>query len=46
MSILNMYYTISHDWEGKLYLSLDLYWDYDKQCVHLSILNYVIDALN
>ena len=45
MSILNMHYAISHKWEGKHYLGLDLDWDYDKRCVHLSMMNYVINAL-
>ena len=40
MSILDMYYTISHNWERKRYLGLDLDWDYNKCCVHLSMLNY------
>ena len=46
MSILKTHYTIPHDWEGKRYLGLYVYWDYDKRCFHLSMLNYVVDALN
>ena len=45
MSILKTYYAISHDWEEKSYLGLDLDWDYKKRCVHLSMLNYIVDAL-
>ena len=45
ISILNTQYVISYKWEGKLYLSLDLDWDYNKKHVHLSMLNYVADAL-
>ena len=45
MSILKTYYAISHDWEEKSYLGLDLDWDYKKRRVHLSILNYGVDAL-
>ena len=29
----------------KCYLSLELDWDYDTNCVHLSMMNYVADAL-
>jgi hypothetical protein len=45
MSILKKYHNISQDWEGKRYLGLDLDWDYTKRQVHLSMLNYVADAI-
>jgi hypothetical protein len=45
MSILKKHYNISQDWEGKRYLGLDLDWDYTKRQVHLSMLNYVADAI-
>ena len=45
MSVLKKHYAISQDWEGKRYLGLDLDWDYTKRQVHLSMLNYVADAI-
>ena len=36
---------ILSDWEGKIYLGLDLDWYYEKRGVHLSILTYVNDAI-
>ena len=45
MAVLRKSYKISSNWEGKLYLVLDLDWDYEKLEVHLSMLNYVDDAL-
>ena len=45
MAVLKENYSISHDWEGKRYLGLDLDWDYEKREVHLSMLQYVVDAL-
>ena len=41
MAVLGEHYTISHDWKGKLYLGIDLDWDYARREVHLSILLYV-----
>ena len=41
MVVLEEHYTISHDWKGKLYLGIDLDWDYARREVHLSILLYV-----
>ena len=41
MVILEKHYTISHDWEGKRYLGIDLDWYYELRKVHLSMLLYV-----
>ena len=42
---LKEHYTISQYWEGKIYLRMDLEWDYKKQEVHISILDYIAEAL-
>ena len=34
-------YTISEDWEAKLYIGTTLKWDYSKRTVELSMLGYV-----
>ena len=46
MAALSKSYKISREWEEKCYLGLDLDWDYNMQEVHLSMLAYVIDALD
>ena len=46
MAILKEHCTISHDWSGSRYLSMDIDWDYERRKVHLSMLYYVQDALN
>ena len=38
-------YTISEDWEAKLYIGISLKWDYSKRTVDLSIPGYVTAAL-
>ena len=38
-------YTISEDWEAKLYIGITLRWDYSKQTVDLSMPGYVTAAL-
>ena len=38
-------YTISEDWEAKLYIGITLKWDYRKQNVDLSMPGYVTAAL-
>ena len=38
-------YTISHDWEGKRYLGLNLDWDYDNRVVTVSMPEYFENAL-
>ena len=37
MAVLEKHYTISHDWEGKRYLRIELDWDYDRRKVQLSM---------
>ena len=41
MAVLEKHYTISHYWDGKRYLAIDLDWYYERCKVHLSILLYV-----
>ena len=38
-------YDITEDWEGKRYLELTFDWNYDTHSVHLSMPNYIPDAL-
>ena len=38
-------YDITEDWEGKCYLGLTFDWNYDTRSVHLSMPNYIPDAL-
>ena len=38
-------YTISEDWEAKLYIGISLKWDYSKQTVDLSMPGYVTAVL-
>ena len=38
-------YDITEDWEGKRYLGLAFDWNYDTCSVHLSMPNYIPDAL-
>ena len=45
MVILKEDYAISHEWEGSRYLGMNLDWDYDNRKVHLSMLNYVGEAI-
>jgi len=45
ISILSVRYDISHNWKGKRYLGLDLDWDYNTRCIHISIMSYVANAL-
>ena len=45
MIVLRENYKISHDWNGKRYLGLDIDWDYDNRKVHLSMMAYVIDTV-
>ena len=45
MLVLRESHKISHDWKGKKYLGVDIYWGYSHRKVHLSMLVYVTDAL-
>ena len=38
-------YTISEDWEAKLYIGISFKWDYSKRTVDLSMPGYVTAAL-
>ena len=38
-------YDITEDWEGKRYLGLTFDWNYETVSVHLSMPNYIPDAL-
>ena len=44
-SVIEKHYKVTTDWEGKQYLDLTLDWDYVLGQVHLSMPNYVPDAL-
>ncbi len=43
--ILNKHYRCLHDWDGQQYLGMNLDWDYTGQDVHVSMLDYVPEAL-
>ncbi len=45
LSVLREKYTISTDWEAKLYCGLTLKWDYRNRIVDLSMPGYVAEAL-
>ena len=45
MGVLREFYTIGHDWSDKDYLGIDIDWDYAARLVHLSMLEYVKDAI-
>ena len=38
-------YDITEDWEGIFYLGITFDWNYDTRSVHLSMPNYIPDAL-
>ena len=38
-------YDISHEWEGTRYLGLTIDWDYDDGEVHISMPDYIKEAL-
>ena len=44
-SILNKHYKCKLEWEGQQYLGMDIDWDYTGHTVHISMLEYVPDAL-
>jgi hypothetical protein len=43
--ILNEHCTCSQDWSGARYLGMNIDWDYINKNVHVSMLNYVPEAL-
>ena len=45
MSVLTAHYEIDTDWEGKRYVGLTLYWDYENGSVHLSMPEYIKKAM-
>jgi len=45
IEVLEQHYEITKDWTGSKYLGLDLTWDYENNEVHLSMLDYVLKAL-
>ena len=45
MAILKEDYAISHEWEGRRYLGMNLDWDYTKHEVHVSMLDYIGEAI-
>ena len=42
---LNKHYIISKYWEGTIYLGMNLDWDYERCEVHISTMDYVVEAL-
>jgi hypothetical protein len=44
-SILNEHYKCSQDWNGARYLGMNIDWDYINKNVHVSMLDYVPEAL-
>jgi hypothetical protein len=46
IKVLQKNYEITEDWKGEKYLGIDLDWDYDKREVHLSMRQYVQNALH
>ena len=45
MDALKQDYAISHEWEGTRYLGLTIDWDYDGGEVHISMPDYIKEAL-
>ena len=44
-TILNEHYKCSQDWDGQSYLGMNINWDYNDKKVHVSMLEYVPEAL-
>jgi hypothetical protein len=44
-SILSKHYKCLHDWDGQRYLGMNINWDYTGRAVHVSMLDYVPEAL-
>ena len=42
---IEKHYKMTTDWTGRRYIGITIDWDYEKRRVHLSIPNYVRDAL-
>jgi hypothetical protein len=43
--ILNEHHKGSQDWDGARYLGMNIGWDYINKNIHVSMLNYVPEAL-
>ena len=43
--VISEHYDVTTDWEGKRYLGLTFDWDYELRMVHLSMPDYIPDAL-
>jgi hypothetical protein len=41
LGVLKEHYEIDTDWDGTRYLGLTLDWDYENECVHLSMPEYI-----
>ena len=44
-NVLNEHYKCAVDWDGKKYLGMDIDWDYEGHKVHVSMLEYIPEAL-
>ncbi len=44
-TILNKHYKCLQDWDGQCYLGMNINWDYNDKKVHISMLEYVPEAL-
>jgi hypothetical protein len=44
-TILNKHYKCSQDWDGQRYLGMNIGWDYNDKKVHVSMLEYMPEAL-
>jgi hypothetical protein len=45
VSVIKENYEVTEDWDGKRYLGLTFDWDYEDRKVHLSMPDYIPDAL-
>ncbi len=45
LKVLTQHYTCSQDWDGKRYVGMNIDWDYVNRKVHVSMLDYVPEAL-
>ena len=45
IKFIKEHYDIIEDWEGKRYLGITFYWNYDTSSIQLSMPNYIPDAL-
>ena len=45
-STLEDKYKVTTDWKGKLYIGIEIRWDYKKDTVLISMTGYVSAALN